>query len=85
MPSWPWWRPSVASIGAPGPGEPLRARIGSHVGEALAVDDDYFGPTLNRAARVMSAGWGGQTLCTSVIVELARDRCGGGHHVPESG
>src|SRR3954470_11119878 len=53
-------------------GEPVAVRMGVHSGEAVEVEGDYFGPTLNRAARVMSAGWGGQILCTSATVELAR-------------
>ena len=31
-------------------------------GEAEVREDDHFGPVLNRAARVMSAGPGGQVL-----------------------
>ena len=46
-------------------GEPVAVRMGVHSGEAVEVGGDYFGPTLNRAARVMAAGWGGQILCTS--------------------
>src|SRR5260221_1271900 len=34
----------------------LRARIGLHTGEAELRDNDYFGQTLNLAARIMSAG-----------------------------
>ena len=32
----------------------LRVRMGLHVGEAQERGGDYFGPTLNRAARVMA-------------------------------
>jgi class 3 adenylate cyclase len=32
--------------------------MGIHTGEA-EEDGDYFGPTLNRAARLMSVAWGG--------------------------
>ena len=35
---------------------------------------DYFGPAVNRAARVMSAGHGGQVLLSLVTEELVRDR-----------
>ncbi|HAY84519.1 MAG TPA: adenylate/guanylate cyclase domain-containing protein, partial [Chloroflexi bacterium] len=31
---------------------PLRVRMGLHTGDSQARDGDYFGPTLNRAARV---------------------------------
>ena len=44
---------------------PVRVRMGLHTGEAQERDGDYFGPTLNRAARIMSAGHGGQILLAS--------------------
>jgi predicted ATPase len=59
-------------------GEALHVRMGVHSGEAVETGGDYFGSSLNRAARVMSAGWGGQVLCTSATVELARNRVGEG-------
>jgi len=40
----------------------VRVRMGLHTGEAQERDGDYFGPVLNRAARVMAAGHGGQIL-----------------------
>jgi len=43
----------------------LPVRMGLVTGEAELRDDDYFGPTLNRAARVMAAGHGGQVLVAS--------------------
>ncbi len=43
----------------------VRVRMGLHTGEAQERDGDYFGPTLNRAARIMSAGHGGQILLGS--------------------
>ena len=33
----------------------LRVRIGIHTGQAQERDGDYFGPVVNRAARVMAA------------------------------
>ncbi len=53
----------------PGP-TPLRVRMGIHTGEAQERDGDYFGSTLNRAARIMSAGHGGQILVSSVTAGL---------------
>ena len=52
--------------------DPLRVRIGIHVGEAIERDNTYFGPTLNRAARLMSAGHGGQVLVSDATAALAR-------------
>jgi predicted ATPase/class 3 adenylate cyclase len=40
----------------------LPVRMGICTGEAEVRDNDYFGPTLNRAARTMAAGHGGQVL-----------------------
>lgn len=56
------------------PGCELRARIGIHSGTADERDGDYFGPTVNRAARLMSAGHGGQVLVSLVTEEMAREQ-----------
>jgi predicted ATPase len=40
----------------------LPVRMGVATGEAECRGDDYFGPVLNRTARVMAAGHGGQIL-----------------------
>ena len=40
----------------------LPVRMGIATGEAELRDDDYFGTVLNRAARIMAAGHGGQIL-----------------------
>jgi len=54
---------------------PIRVRMGLHVGPAEAGVDDYAPThTLNRVARVMSAGHGGQTLITLAVAELVRER-----------
>src|SRR5215211_3518135 len=52
---------------------PLRVRMALHTGTAEERDGDYFGPTLNRAARLLSAGHGGQVLLSLSTVELVRD------------
>ena len=51
---------------------PLRVRMGIHTGAAELRDRDYHGPALNRAARLMSAGHGGQVLVSLVTGELLR-------------
>jgi predicted ATPase/DNA-binding SARP family transcriptional activator len=55
---------------------PLRARIALHTGEAEQRDDDYFGPTLNRAARLMGIAHGGQVLVSNATEALVRDAPG---------
>jgi class 3 adenylate cyclase len=49
----------------------LPVRMGLATGEAELRDGDYFGTVLNRAARVMAAGHGGQILLaesTAVLI-----------------
>ena len=53
-------------------GPVIRVRMGLHSGAVEARDNDYFGPPLNRVARLMSAGHGGQTLLSAVTDELVR-------------
>jgi class 3 adenylate cyclase len=52
------------------PGLELRVRMGLHTGEADERDGDYFGPPLNRAARLMSAAHGGQILVSATTAEM---------------
>jgi len=49
---------------------PLRVRMGVHTGVAELRGGDYFGSALNRAARVMAIGSGGQVLVSNVTAEL---------------
>ena len=53
---------------------PLRVRMGIHTGDAEQRDGDYFGPTLNRAARLMATAHAGQILVSSATAGLARER-----------
>ena len=48
----------------------LRVRMGLHTGEAQERAGDYFGPVLNRAARIMSAGHGGQIIIAAATRDL---------------
>ncbi len=50
----------------------LRVRMGIHSGQAEHRGDDYFGPAVNRAARIMAAGHGGQVLLSESASALAR-------------
>src|SRR5690242_12307548 len=51
----------------------LPVRMGIATGEAELRDDDYFGTVLNRAARVMAAGHGGQILVADSTASLLSD------------
>jgi predicted ATPase len=50
---------------------PLRLRIGLHTGEPYGRDHNYFGPAVNRAARLMAAAHGGQMVCSAATAALA--------------
>jgi len=51
----------------------LRVRIALHTGAAELRDNDYFGQPLNRVARLLWAGHGGQVLLSLPTEELTRD------------
>jgi predicted ATPase/class 3 adenylate cyclase len=53
---------------------PLRVRMALHTGAAEERDGDYFGPPVNRVARLMSAAHGGQVLLSLPTQELVRDQ-----------
>jgi predicted ATPase len=58
----------------------IRVRMGIHTREAVERDGEYFGPAVNRTARLMAAGHGGQVLCSGVtaaiVTESLPDGCG---------
>ena len=61
--------------GAPWPGGlDLRVRVALHTGEAHERDGDYFGPALNRAARLRSVARGGATVMSQATAEIVHDR-----------
>jgi predicted ATPase/class 3 adenylate cyclase len=45
----------------------LRVRMALHVGETDERDGDYFGPPVNRVARLLSAAHGGQVLLSGAV------------------
>lgn len=49
---------------------PLRVRIALHSGVAEERGGDYFGPPLNRVARLLAIGHGGQTLLSQATYAL---------------
>lgn len=52
----------------------LRVRCGVHAGTHQRRDNDFFGPEVNRAARIMGAAHGGQTLLSQPVADIARSR-----------
>lgn len=51
----------------------LRVRMSIHTGTATERDGDYFGPTVNRAARLLTIGNGGQVLLSAAAAEAATE------------
>jgi predicted ATPase/class 3 adenylate cyclase len=52
---------------------PLRVRMAIHTGEAEARGGDYFGPALNRVARLLASAHGEQVLLSRAAADLVRD------------
>ena len=52
----------------------LRVRIAIHTGEAHERDGDYFGPAVNRAARLRALASGAATLLSQATTEIVQDR-----------
>ncbi len=52
---------------------PIKVRMALHTGAVESRDDDYFGPPLNRVARLLGAAHGGQCLLSQATFELVRD------------
>jgi predicted ATPase/class 3 adenylate cyclase/DNA-binding winged helix-turn-helix (wHTH) protein len=55
----------------------LRVRIALHTGEAHEREGDYFGPALNRAARLRALTRGGTTVLSQATAEIVHDRLPG--------
>jgi len=55
-------------------GEPIKVRIGLNAGEPIAEDDDLFGASVNRAARIAAMAKGGEILVANVVRELAEGK-----------
>lgn len=68
----PLLSPDIAPDTAPA--LPLHVRFGLHAGSDERRDNDYFGPAVNRAARIMSVAHGGQVLVSQAVADLVRDR-----------
>jgi len=64
---------ALADSGATG-GIALHVRCGIHAGVEEARDDDFFGRSVNRAARIMSVAHGGQVLLSQAVASLVEER-----------
>src|SRR6185437_8678262 len=52
---------------------PLRVRMALHTGEADLRAGDYYGPAVNRCARLRALAHGGQALLSQATYDLVRD------------
>jgi predicted ATPase len=66
-----WADPAISAAVDAQLGLEVPVRMGLATGHAEERDGDYFGPVLNRAARVMAAGHGGQILMTGSTAGVA--------------
>ena len=55
-----------------GRGLELVVRVGVHTGEIEPTERDYFGPVVNRAARIVELANGNQIVCSSATAALLR-------------
>jgi class 3 adenylate cyclase len=52
---------------------PLQVRVGVHTGDAEPRDGDWYGPAVNRAARLRALAEGGEALVSGVTAGLIAD------------
>lgn len=64
---------------------PLRVRMAIHTGSAEVRDGDFFGPSLNRVARLLAIGHGGQVLVSSAGAAVVADDLPGGTELLDRG
>jgi predicted ATPase/class 3 adenylate cyclase len=63
----------------------LAVRCGLHVGADQRRDGDFYGPAVNRAARITAAAHGGQVLLTQAVAERVGQRLPAGASLRELG
>lgn len=64
---------------------PLRARMALNTGEAEFRENDYFGPPVNRTARLLAVGHGGQVLLSSTTQDHLLDELPNGVELRDLG
>jgi class 3 adenylate cyclase len=64
---------------------PIAVRMGLHAGVCEERDGDYFGPAVNRVARLLAVAGGGQVLVSAVAAELLSDELPDGVGLRELG
>jgi class 3 adenylate cyclase len=69
------WRTSV----------PVRVRMAIHTGQVELREGDYYGPTVNRCARLRALGKGGQVLLSGVTAKLVEAQLPAGARLNDLG
>lgn len=64
---------------------PIRVRMAMHTGAATPANGDYLAPVLNRLARLLAAGHGGQILVSEGTALLLRDALPSGVQLQDLG
>jgi class 3 adenylate cyclase len=63
----------------------LRVRMAIHTGKVELRERDYYGPTVNRCARLRALGHGGQVLLTGVSAQLVESQLAPGVRLRDLG
>jgi predicted ATPase/class 3 adenylate cyclase len=66
-------------------GSSVRVRIGLHTGEPMLTADGYIGMDVHHAARIMSAGYGGQILLSPTDHQLVEQHLPAGTYLQDLG
>src|SRR5437588_9294657 len=66
-------------------GASVRVRIGLHTGEPTRTADGYIGMDVHHAARIMSAGYGGQILLSPTTRQLVEQHLPAGTYLQDLG
>src|SRR5438105_6885034 len=64
---------------------PIRVRMAVHTGQIELRDGDYYGPTVNRCARLRALAKGGQVLVSGVTAQLMQGRMPNGAGLKDLG
>jgi predicted ATPase/class 3 adenylate cyclase len=67
------------------PETPIRVRMGLHTGLAQYRQGDYYGPAVNRCARIRGLGHGGQILLSATTAALVREALPAGAYLRARG
>ena len=66
-------------------GLPLHIRCGLHCAAEEARDNDFYGPEVNRAARIMGVAHGGQMLVSAAVAQALRHQLPSGVQLKDLG